>query len=32
MNTELIIIEEYCIRNQIDLEFIIQLENEGFYL
>jgi hypothetical protein len=29
MNTELIIIKEYCIRNQIEPEFIIQLENEG---
>lgn len=29
MNTELIIIKEYCIQNQIDPEFIIQLENEG---
>lgn len=29
MNTELIIIKEYCIQNQIEPEFIIQLENEG---
>lgn len=29
MNTELIIIKEYCIQNQIDPEFITQLENEG---
>lgn len=29
MNTELIIIKEYCVRNQVDPEFIIQLESEG---
>ena len=29
MNTELIIIKEYCVQNQIEPEFIIQLENEG---
>lgn len=29
MNTELIIIKEYCSRNQIEPEFIVQLENEG---
>ncbi|MDR1714663.1 MAG: chaperone modulator CbpM [Prevotella sp.] len=29
MNTELIIIKEYCFQNQIEPEFIIQLENEG---
>ncbi|WP_108821514.1 chaperone modulator CbpM [Dysgonomonas sp. Marseille-P4361] len=29
MNTELIIIREYCTRSQIDFDFIEQLENEG---
>lgn len=29
MNTELIIIKEYCIQNQVEPEFIVQLENEG---
>ncbi|MDR2954252.1 MAG: chaperone modulator CbpM [Prevotella sp.] len=29
MNTDLIIIREYCIQNQIEPELIIQLENEG---
>jgi len=29
MNTDLIIIREYCIQNQVEPEFIVQLENEG---
>lgn len=29
MNSELIIIREYCIQNQVEPDFIIQLENEG---
>lgn len=29
MDTELIIISEYCVRNKIDPEFIAELENEG---
>lgn len=29
MNTELIIIREYCIQSQIEPDFIEQLENEG---
>lgn len=29
MNTELIIIKEYCTQNQIEPDFIIRLENEG---
>lgn len=29
MNTELIIIREYCTKSQIDIDFIEQLENEG---
>lgn len=29
MNTEWIIIREYCIQSQIDPDFIVQLENEG---
>lgn len=29
MNTELIIIREYCTRSQIDFDFVEQLENEG---
>lgn len=29
MNTELVIIREYCKESQIDFDFIEQLENEG---
>ncbi|MFV0417864.1 MAG: chaperone modulator CbpM [Dysgonomonas sp.] len=29
MNTELIIIQEYCMQSQIEPDFIAQLENEG---
>jgi hypothetical protein len=29
MNSELIIIREYCIQNQVEPDFIVQLENEG---
>ncbi|MDR2955581.1 MAG: chaperone modulator CbpM [Prevotella sp.] len=29
MNTELIIIREYCIQSRIEPDFIVQLENEG---
>lgn len=29
MNTELIIIQEYCTKSQIDFDFVEQLENEG---
>lgn len=29
MNSELIIIREYCIQNQVEPDFIIQLESEG---
>ncbi|MBK5719576.1 chaperone modulator CbpM [Dysgonomonas sp. Marseille-P4677] len=29
MTSELIIIQEYCIQNQVEPDFIIQLENEG---
>lgn len=29
MTSELIIIKEYCIQNQVEPDFIIQLENEG---
>lgn len=29
MNSELIIIHEYCIQNQVEPDFIVQLENEG---
>lgn len=29
MDTELIVITEYCIQNQVEPEFIVQLENEG---
>ncbi len=29
MNSELIIIREYCIQNQVEPDFIIQLEDEG---
>lgn len=29
MNTELIIIREYCIKSQIDPDFIVRLEAEG---
>lgn len=29
MNPELIIIHEYCIQNQVEPDFIVQLENEG---
>lgn len=29
MASELIIIQEYCIHNQVEPNFIIQLENEG---
>lgn len=29
MTSELIIIQEYCIQNQVEPDFIVQLENEG---
>ncbi|WP_029903038.1 chaperone modulator CbpM [Prevotella sp. 10(H)] len=29
MTSELIIIREYCIQNQVEPDFIVQLENEG---
>lgn len=29
MNSELIIIHEYCTQNQVEPDFIVQLENEG---
>jgi len=29
MNSELIIIREYCIQNQVEPDFIVQLESEG---
>lgn len=29
MNSELIIIHEYCSQNQVEPDFIVQLENEG---
>lgn len=29
MDTELIVITEYCIQNQVEPDFIVQLENEG---
>lgn len=29
MTSDLIIIQEYCIQNQVEPEFIVQLENEG---